>query len=83
MLSDQERKDFDNLNSTHAKGSSVRNVSQLFRGFGDEAFKNFLKLEAIEGLDFSMVKIGVENHTVVPASVLIFSHGVVDNFMDF
>jgi len=83
LLSDQERKDFDNLNSTHAKGSSVRNVSQLFRGFGDEAFKNFLKLEAIEGLDFSMVKIGVKNHTVVSASVLVFGHCVVNDFMDF
>ncbi len=45
--------------------------------------EDLFEFEAVESLNFSKMKVGVENHAVVTTDVFFFRHGVVDNFVHF
>jgi hypothetical protein len=43
--------------------------------------ENLFNFEAVEGLNFSKMKVRMENHAVVTADVFFFRNCVVNNFV--
>jgi len=43
--------------------------------------KNLFNFETVEGLNFSQMKVRMENHAVVTADVFFFRNGVVNDFV--
>ena len=83
LLSDQERENFNDFNSSHTEHFTIGDASEFLGCLGDESLEDFFELEAVESLNFGKVKIGMENDAIVGGSVFLFGHGIVDDFVDF